>query len=297
MTMQHNGGDHNQQQRQHIPPPHPSPHHSRPSTPMPTNQQELEAYVQTAEQRMNELRAQAQQQLQQLQYTEQRLQQAQQQLQQNQHVQQHAQPAHAVQPVIRMRELKLPEPKEFRGTRDRVPIREWIRDIEEIFTMGGLPMDHQTTIIYAAHYLCDDAKTWYKMHESSITTWNHFKHLMIERYKDPREVDKARLRLMTMKQISSVNNYTTAFDRASLELAEVAEHAPHDEDLIFMYREGLKQQIKTFLAARGTIDDLRELQEVALEIDAALNNSGGDSNMSNNSSFRPSFHKSGQSSI
>jgi hypothetical protein len=108
MTMQHNEGDHGQQQqRQHIPPPHPSPHHSRPSTPMPTNQQELEAYVQITEQRMNEMRAQAHQQLQQLQHTEQRLHQAQQQLQQNQHVQQHAQPIHAVQPVIRMRELKL----------------------------------------------------------------------------------------------------------------------------------------------------------------------------------------------
>src|ERR1700730_2937155 len=91
MTMQHNEGDHGQQQqqRQHIPPPHPSPHHSRPSTPMPTNQQELEAYVLATEQRMNEMRAQAHQQLQQLQHTEQRLQQAQQQLQQNQHVQQH----------------------------------------------------------------------------------------------------------------------------------------------------------------------------------------------------------------
>src|ERR1700682_1198318 len=141
ITMQHNEGDHSQQQqqRQHIPPPHPSPHHSRPSIPMPTNQQELEAYVQITEQRMNELRAQAHQQLQQLQHTEQRLQQAQQQLQQNQHVQQHAQPAHALQPVIHMRELKLPEPKEFRGTRDRASIREWICDIEEIFIMVDYP--------------------------------------------------------------------------------------------------------------------------------------------------------------
>ena len=73
-------GDHGQQQqqRQHIPPPHPSPHHSRP--PMPTNQQELEAYVLATEQRMNEMRAQAHQQLQQLQHTEQRLHQAQQQM-------------------------------------------------------------------------------------------------------------------------------------------------------------------------------------------------------------------------
>src|SRR6202171_5069471 len=210
--------------------------------------------------------------------------------------QQHAQPIHAVQPAIRMRELRLPEPKEFRGTRDRTSIREWIRDIEEIFTMGMMPMDHHTTIIYAPHYLRDDAKTWYKMHEHQITTWQAFKDLLIKRYKDPREVDKARMRLTTMKQIGSVDGYTTAFDRASLELAEVAGSAPHDEELIFMYREGLKSPIKTFLAARGTIGNLRELQEVAMEIDAALNTNRSNSNMSSSSSFRPSPYKSDQSS-
>src|ERR1700682_5046622 len=177
--------------------------------------------------------------------------------------QQHAQPIHAVQPAIRMRELRLPEPKEFRGTRDRTSIREWIRDIEEIFTMGMMPMDHHTTIIYAAHYLQDDAKTWYKMHEASITSWNAFKHLMIERYKDPREIDKARTRLLTTKQVGSVDSYTTTFDRATLELTEVAGQAPRDEELLFYYKEGLKSPIKTFLAARGAIANLRELQEVA----------------------------------
>src|SRR4030088_1583657 len=155
--------------------------------------------------------------------------------------------------------------------------------------MGMMPMDHHTTIIYAAHYLRDDAKTWYKMHEHQITTWQAFKDLLINRYKDPREVDKARMRLMSMKQISSVEGYTTAFDRASLELAEVAEHAPRGEELIFMYREGLKQQMKTFLAARGSIGNLRELQEVAMEIDAALNNSNrSNNNMNSSSSFKPS---------
>src|SRR6202171_5055000 len=209
--------------------------------------------------------------------------------------QQHAQPIHAVQPAIRMRELKLPEPKEFRGTRDRVSIREWIRDIEEIFMMGMMPMDDHTTIIYAAHYLQDDAKTWYRMHEHQITTWQAFKDLLIKRYKDPREVDKARMRLMTMKQIGSVDGYTTAFDRASLELTEVTGYAPHDEELIFMYREGLKSQIKTFLAARGTINNLRELQEVAMEIDAALNSNRNNNNMNNRSSFRPAPHKNDHS--
>src|ERR1700738_4514422 len=199
------------------------------------------------------------------------------------------------QPAIRMKELRLPEPKEFRGTRDRTSIREWIRDIEEIFTLCMMPMVHHTTIVNAAHYLQDDAKTWYKMHEHQITTWQAFKDLLINRYKDPREVDKARMRLMTMKQIGSVDGYTTAFDRASLELAEVAGYAPHDEELIFMYREGLKPQIKTFLTARGTINDLRGLQEFAMEIDAALNSNRSNNNMNSSSSSRFSPHKNDHS--
>src|ERR1700682_4243911 len=168
------------------------PHHSRAQTPITTADQQ-QCNVEAAQRVID-----AEQQIERLQQELLRMRNT---LHQQQ---QHAQPIHAVQPAIRMRELRLPEPKEFRGTRDRVSIREWINDIEEIFTMGGLPMDYITTIVYAAHYLRDDAKTWYKMHKNSIMTWDHFKHLMIERYKDPREIDKARMRLMSMKQISSV---------------------------------------------------------------------------------------------
>src|ERR1700688_1064583 len=52
----------------------------------------------------------------------------------------------------RMRDLKLPEPRTYRGTRDSIPIREWIRDVEEIFIMGSIPMNHHSSIVYAAHY-------------------------------------------------------------------------------------------------------------------------------------------------
>src|SRR6202171_160658 len=109
----------------------------------------------------------------------------------------------------RIRELKLPEPREYRGTKDKTPIREWMRDMEEIFTMGGIPMNHHSSIVYAAHYLRDDAKTWYMMHKDSIITWQQFKDVMINRYRDPREVDKVRTRLMSMRQINTGDTYTT----------------------------------------------------------------------------------------
>ena len=155
---------------------------------------------------------------------------------------------------------------------DKVPIREWLRDVEEIFTMGGIPIDHHSSITYAAHYLRDDAKTWYMMHKGSINTWQQLKTVMINRYRDPREVDKVRTRLMSMRQINTVDTYTIAFDRATLEFTEVTGYAPRTDELVWMYREGLKQQIKTFLAARGIINDLKQLQEIALEIDASLYN-------------------------
>src|ERR1700737_795057 len=100
-----------------------------------------------------------------------------------------------------------------------------------------------------------------------------------------------RTRLLTTKQVGSVDSYTTTFDRATLELTEVAGQAPRDEELLFYYREGLKSPIKTFLAARGAITNLRELQEVAMEIDAAMNNNRINTNTSSSTSYRPPQHK------
>src|ERR1700737_2774514 len=101
-----------------------------------------------------------------------------------------------------------------------------------------------------------------------------------------------RTRLLTTKQVGSVDSYTTTFDRATLELTEVAGQAPRDEELLFYYKEGLKSPIKTFLAARGAITNLRELQEVAMEIDAAMNSNRININTSGNTTYKPPQHKS-----
>src|ERR1700682_1310103 len=225
-------------------------------------------------------------------------QQMQQQLQQLLQQQQSAPPANIAaaqqhpaaalaQPALRTRELKLPEPKEYRGSRDRMPIRDWLRDVEELFAMANVSTAVASTITYAAHYLRDDAKTWYKLQESSVCTWNDFRELLIQRYRDPREVEKARQRLAAVRQIGSVEQYTIAFDRATMELADVTSATPNNEELIFMYYEGLKPQIRTALAARDTITNLKQMQTVALQIDAALYSSRGGSMPINMQSNRP----------
>ena len=105
---------------------------------------------------------------QQLQQSQQQIQQQLQQLLLNQQqsiaattaANQHQPASTPAQPAVRVRELKLPEPHEYRGSRDRQPIRDRLRDIEELFTMGSIPISDPTSITYAAHYLRDDAKTW-----------------------------------------------------------------------------------------------------------------------------------------
>src|SRR3982074_3499911 len=75
-----------------------------------------------------------------------------------------------------------------------------------------------------------------------------------------------------------------------MELADVTSATPNNEELVYYYREGLKPQIRTFLAARGTITDLKQLQNVALQIDAAMF-SRGSSKPINIQSSRPPQHR------
>src|ERR1700681_1550879 len=120
-----------------------TPHQSRAQTPIiAADQQQFNA---EAAQRVIDAEQKIERLQQELLHTRQALNQQQQQAQ--------PQAQHAMaQPAIRMRELRLPEPKEFRGTRDRTSIREWIRDIEEIFTMGMMPKI-TTPLLYTQHII------------------------------------------------------------------------------------------------------------------------------------------------
>jgi len=117
--------------------------------------------------------------------------------------QQHPAAAPAASPQLKRR---APELMVYRGSRDRTPIRDWLRDTEEVFEMTGTPLNLLSTIHEAGHYLKDDAKTWYNQQKASIHTWDDFRNVLIERYRDPHEVMKARNKLASVKQTGSVSN-------------------------------------------------------------------------------------------
>jgi hypothetical protein len=183
-----------------------------------------------------------------------------------------------VQHVSHVKEHKPPEPREYRGTRDRTPIRDWLRHTEKVLKLGHMPPSEH--VEFASAFLRDDAEKWYQLNESSIHSWNDFRRELIQRFRDPREVDKAQERLMALKQIGSVEQYTNEFTRASAELADVTTDTPSNRELVLFYKRGLKSYVRQLLANQRAVTDLKELQAMALEIDAEYYNSNRSDNTS-----------------
>ena len=73
--------------------------------------------------------------------------------------------------------------------------------------MGSIPLNQPLAIDYAAYYLREDAKTFYLANKVNMPTWQLFKHHMITRYKDPREVDKARVHVCHLSDKSIQLNH------------------------------------------------------------------------------------------
>src|SRR5260370_5502587 len=71
------------------------------------------------------------------------------------------------------KELKIPEPEKFRGTKDKQSVRDWLDNVKEIFAIAGVPLN-QPAVIHAAAYLTDEAKIWYRMHKDCFMSWQWF---------------------------------------------------------------------------------------------------------------------------
>src|ERR1700680_282628 len=86
--------------------------------------------------------------------------------------------------------LKIPEPERYRGSQDRVPVREWVDSIKERFNIGNVSLNTIYAVTYAGAYLINEAKIWFRMYQNDTTvTWHTFKEFeaaIIDRFRDRR---------------------------------------------------------------------------------------------------------------
>src|ERR1700686_4138563 len=96
--------------------------------------------------------------------------------------------------VPAVEKLKIPEPERYRGSQDRVPVREWVDSIKERFDIGNVSLDTTYAVTYAGAYLINEAKIWFRMYQNdTTTTWHTFKECeaaIIDRFRDRREEEK-----------------------------------------------------------------------------------------------------------
>src|ERR1700682_3731687 len=171
--------------------------------------------------------------------------------------------------------LKIPEPERYRGSQDRVPVREWVDSIKERFNIGNVSLNTIYAVTYAGAYLINEAKIWFRMYQNdTTTTWHNFQEFeaaIIDRFRDRREEEKARIRLDNVRQTSTVDAYNIAFDKAVMYLENITGTRRDEHDLIHIYKNGLNNNIKVILAVKDT-NRLDEMKRTALEVDAAMRN-------------------------
>jgi hypothetical protein len=152
----------------------------------------------------------------------------------------HAQAAAAGRHVI-----KLPAPKEFKGTMGQEVIT-WIRQIEHQFNVYASEYPIQQAarrIMLATGFFVGAAESWWRnMSDDDRTrfsaSWAAFVDAMRERFSPIQASEFARGRLFSLRQTGSLGQYV---ERFLLELTPIQEELHHN-DQVHHFRNGLKEQ-------------------------------------------------------
>lgn len=144
-----------------------------------------------------------------------------------------------------------------------------LADIEDVLKLDRRVLD-STAVVLAASYLTDEARRWYTVYRKPTMTWDDFKDKFLKHFTNERDVADARRQLQQIRQSGSMTQYTARFHRLR-ELLESYGHKYPADQLLFIYKEGLNQQIRVALAlAPEEPDSLDNLVHMATKVDAAM---------------------------
>lgn len=152
--------------------------------------------------------------------------------------------AQAAAVVVQSRHaIKLPAPKEFKGTMGQEVIT-WIRQIEHQFNVYASEYPVQQAarrIMLATGFFTGAAESWWRSlsqddRDRVSASWNTFVEAMRERFSPIQASEFARARLFGLRQTASLGQYV---ERFLLELTPIQEEL-HDNDQVFHFRNGLK---------------------------------------------------------
>ena len=160
--------------------------------------------------------------------------------------------------------LKLPQPKNFNGTKPKVA--EWLFSLETYYEASGTAPDKR--VAYAAMLLSDNALVWWmaiRKEGRHPNTWREFSRQIQQQFKTIDEDVKARRLLYKLTQMKSVQDYIAEFTRLSFLIPDLAE-----TEKFHRFKEGLKPEIRNEMDKRGITTNLTNLQTQAQKYDEIL---------------------------
>lgn len=159
--------------------------------------------------------------------------------------------------------LKPAKPPHFRGNygRDATTPRDWLFTVDQYFLACNVDRDRDK-LAFVATLLQDNANTWWRSqfalqpdgsYISAIGTWSDFKAALIRQFEPINRKLSAREELARLKQVRSVQAYTSRFRALCLEIDDLS-----DAEKRYRYLEGLKDRVRLEVLQRqcNTFDEM-----------------------------------------
>jgi hypothetical protein len=207
------------------------------------------------------------------------LQQQIQQLQQQQQQQQQQAPAPNVN-------LKPPRPSLFSGSsKDKDLLEDWLFALDTYFGALAAPPNDQQRIAFVASHLSGTARKWWRLnapqHVHAGATFLQFTAALRTAFAAHNAQQKARDRIDTLRQATSVSTYNTKFRELMLEIPNMT-----PAELLHRYVAGLKPVTKQHLLIHDP-QNLDDAMNMADRVDTAAYEARQANNTNSNNRRRP----------
>ncbi|KAG7674317.1 hypothetical protein KSW81_006118 [Nannochloris sp. 'desiccata'] len=170
------------------------------------------------------------------------------------------------------------KPDKFSGSRSKDP-EEWAYEVANTLEAAGITLE-ETKILAVKHALTGQAAIWWRSitegHVANIpTTFEAFKHALIQRYRPKDPAYEARQKLDSLKQTGSAEAYADKF------LTMTVRTELTEEEMAYLFMKGLKPRIKAKVLEKYKLKELHGLEALmtyAIAVDDATYEAGNDKN-------------------
>lgn len=151
--------------------------------------------------------------------------------------------------------LKLDKPEKYNGARTEDAVDNFVKEMRSFLLYQyetGSRLTQEAQLLFIGHCLTGQAKSAWETrqrlkdhgHNTAVKTVDECFHWLQVTFRPFDYKEKRQERYVKCKQTNSVADYAYEL----LDLADKLEHRPHDDDIKFQFKQGLKDSVKTQLA-------------------------------------------------